>query len=82
MHLTGIGRLAFGDPNGLTKSEKDTNGEVLRSYAKANAELLGFDPERGPIAAPSFHPMFRATSEGVDIDMVVELVQTQQTSFD
>jgi len=48
--------LVFGDPNGLTKAEKDTNGEVLRAYAKVNAPRLGFRPNAEPIKAPSFHP--------------------------
>lgn len=80
--LPKIAGLAFGDPNGLTKNEKDKNGEVLRRYAKTNATKLGFDPALGPIEAPSFHPMFRPRSDGrVDVDMVVELVQTQHVNF-
>src|ERR1700730_18214633 len=80
--LPSIGGLAFGDPNGLSKIEQDTNGEVLRSYAKANAKLLGFDSGRGPIDVPSFHPIFRPRLDcRVDVDMVVELVQTQSANF-
>jgi hypothetical protein len=70
--------LVFGDPNGLTKEEKDTNGDILRAYAKANAEKLGFPPDHGPIEAPSFHPIFRIGPHGnLIIDMVVELVETR-----
>ena len=69
--------LIFGDPNGLTREEQDHNGKLLRAYAKANAEALGFDRDHGPIAAPSFHPIFRIGPHGDLItDMVVELVET------
>jgi hypothetical protein len=75
--------LQFGDPNGLTKSEKDTNGGVLRAYAKANAQFLGFDPASGPIDAPSFHPMFHMEKDGsLYVNMVVELVQTVRVPLD
>lgn len=82
--LPDISGLVFGDMKGLTKSEQDTNGQILRKYAntKSNAERLGFDLKQGPIAAPSFHPVFRPRADGrVDVDMVVELVQTQKVSF-
>jgi hypothetical protein len=70
--------LQFGDPNGLTDAEKDANGDLLRSYAKANANLLGFPVDHGAIDAPSFHPMFRIGPRGDLItDMVVELVETR-----
>ena len=73
--------LLFGDPNGLTTEEKDTNGRVPRAFAKKNAKLLGFrDPE--PIAAPSFHPMFQTGQDGrLYVNMVVELVQTVEKDF-
>jgi hypothetical protein len=75
--------LQFGDPNGLTKLEKDNNGDVLRAYAKTNARLLGFDPEAGSIQAPSFHPMFHMGQDGsLFVNMVVELVQTIRIPFD
>jgi hypothetical protein len=75
--------LVFGDPNGLTKDEKDNNGDVLRKYAKINAHLLGFDPDAGPISAPSFHPMFHMGKDGsLFVNMVVELVQTVRAPFD
>lgn len=71
--------LVFGDPNGLSKQEKDTNGDVLRAFAAANARTLGFDPEMGKIEAPSFHPMFHMGQDGrLFVNMVVELVQTMQ----
>ncbi len=70
--------LVFGDPNGLTKDEKDTNGDILRAYAKANAKKLGFPDDHGTIEAPSFHPMFRIGPHGnLIIDMVVEFVETR-----
>jgi hypothetical protein len=68
--------LKFGDPNGLTRKEQDENGNLLRAWAKANAERLGFDP-KVEIEVPSFHPMFRIAQSGeLKIDMVVELIQT------
>jgi hypothetical protein len=80
--------LVFGDPNGLTRAEKDINGSVLRQYAEENAERLGFnaDPDL-PLEfkpyAPSFHPVFRIAQDGsLRTDMVVELVQTQRVPFD
>ena len=81
--LPPVNGLVFGDPNGLTKEEKDQNGDVLRAYARANAALLGFDPNAGPISAPSFHPMFHPSRDGsLFVNMVVELVQTVRVSFD
>ena len=73
--------LVFGDPNGLTTDEKNTNGKVLRAFAARNATLLGFrGPE--PIAAPSFHPMFHTGQDGrLYLNMVVELVQTVEKDF-
>ena len=75
--------LLFGDPNGLTGDEKGINGNILRAYAKTNAERLGFAPKAGPIEAPSFHPVFHLDEEGrLYINMVVELVQTVMLPFD
>jgi hypothetical protein len=81
-------KLVFGNPNGLTKEEKDINGAVLRQYAEDNAARLGFDadpslaPELKPYA-PSFHPVFRIAPDGsLRTDMVVELVQTRRVHFD
>lgn len=80
--------LVFGGAHGLTKEEKDRNGEILRQYAWENAERLGFDadpalpPHRQPYA-PSFHQVFRVSAAGqLRIDMVVELVQTRRVPFD
>ena len=74
--------LVFGDPNGLTRDEKNTNGEVLRRFAQQHGRVLGLDLKRGAIAAASFHPMFH-TGEygGLFVDMVVELVQTERVAF-
>jgi hypothetical protein len=80
--------LVFGDPNGLSKEEKDINGKVLRQYAEENAERLGFNADPSlPLEfkpyAPSFHPVFRIAQDGsLRTDMVVELVQTQRVAFD
>jgi len=80
--------LVFGNPNGLTRAEKDINGAVLRQYAEDNAEQLGFGkvkslpPQLRPYA-PSFHPVFRIDPDGsLRTDMVVELVQTRKVPFD
>ena len=76
--LPPVAGLIFGDPNGLTDEEKDTNGKILRDYARANASLLGFPQDHGPIDAPSFHAIFRIGRHGNLItDMVVELVETR-----
>jgi hypothetical protein len=85
--LSPIRGLVFGDPNGLTKSEKDVNGRVLRAYAREreNAAALGFDMrENGKdIEVPSFHPTFRIGADGsLKVDMVVEVVQTRFVDFD
>ncbi|HYK19754.1 MAG TPA: hypothetical protein VEV42_03405 [Pyrinomonadaceae bacterium] len=75
--------MVFGDPNGLTKKEKDTNGAVLREYARVNAEKLGFDPNGNFISVPSFHPAFRITPDGsMRIDMIVEMAQQADVYYD
>lgn len=80
--LPTVDGLQFGDPNGLTKSEKDNNGDVLRAYAKTNGRLLGLDPAFGKIQAASFHPMFHMGEDGrLFVNMVVELVQTTRRPF-
>ena len=80
--LPAVAGLTFGDPNGLTDEEKDHNGGILRDYAKANAAPLGFDPAFD-IEPESFHPMFRTGEDGsLRIDMVVELIQTQDRDVD
>ncbi len=81
--LPRVSGLLFGDPNGLTRAEKNNNGDVLRKYAHDNAELLGFDRNSGPIQASSFHPMFHMGEDGgLFVNMVVELVQTVRLPFD
>ncbi|MBA2733052.1 MAG: peptidase M4, partial [Acidobacteria bacterium] len=80
--LPDVDGLIFGDPNGLTRDEKDRNGDVLRAYAKKNAALLGFLPDRF-ISVPAFHPAFRVAPDGsLRIDMVVEMSQTYDALFD
>lgn len=78
--------LIFGDPNGLTRKEKDDNGKLLREYAVANATELGFRPvvDRDSfISVPSFHPAFRIAPDGsMRIDMVVEMAQKQNIPYD
>jgi len=67
--------LVFGDPNGLTRKQKNDNARVLKRYANENASALGFDPH-ADIEVPSFHPMFRTDEDGsLKVDMVVEMVQ-------
>ena len=81
--LPPVDGLLFGDPNGLNKAEKDTNGRILRAYAKANAKLLGFAAGAGPIQACSFHPVCHLNDDGrLFVNMVVELVQTVWVPFD
>jgi hypothetical protein len=81
-NLPSIAGLIFGNLNGLNQRQKRVNGQVLGTYAKENAARLGFDLKRGPIAVSSFHPVFRPRTDGrVDVDMIVELVQTQKVSF-
>lgn len=81
--LPTVDGLVFGDPNGLTQAEKRTNGPILTRYARHNAAALGFDISRGPVAANSYHPMFRLGEDGVlRIDMVVELIQTTKEFVD
>jgi hypothetical protein len=80
--LLPVSGLIFGDPNGLTKEEQDHNAAVLHAYATAHAVDLGFDPALD-IYPESFHPMFRTDEDGsLRIDMVVELIQTQDRNVD
>jgi len=80
--------LVFRNPNGLTKTEKDINGKILRKYAQDNAARLGFDDDprlalQFKPYAPSFHPTFRIGPDGsLRTDMVAELVQTKRAPFD
>ena len=80
--LPDVEGLIFGDPNGLTRAEKDHNGDVLRKYAQDNAVKLGFRPGKF-ISVPSFHPAFRLTPDGtMRVDMVVEMAQTADIPYD
>ncbi|MEO6390398.1 MAG: peptidase M4 [Pyrinomonadaceae bacterium] len=80
--LPAVDGLVFGDPNGLTREEKDINGPLLRAYAKKNAGRLGFWPDL-PVEVPSFHPAFRISPDGrLRVDMVIEMVQQYDTPFD
>lgn len=78
--------LRFGDPNGLTREDKNHNGDLLRRYAVENASQLGFQPGVQPdsyISVPSFHPAFRLSPDGsARIDMVVEMAQQVQVLWD
>ena len=80
--------LIFGNPNGLTNAEKDINGQILRKYARDNAQALGLDPDpklppENLPRVPSFHPTFRVASDGgLRLEMVVEVVQTRRVNFD
>ena len=68
--------LIFGDPNGLSVEEVDINGDVLREYAAANAEKLGFRPNAF-ISVPTIQPAVRVAPDGsVRIDLIVEMAQT------
>ncbi len=74
--------LIFGDPNGLTRTEKKHNSELLRQYAQDNAETLGFRAGEF-MSVPSFHPAFRVTPDGgMRIDMVVEMAQKADIPYD
>jgi hypothetical protein len=76
--LPPVDGLIFGDTKGMTGEEQNKNGEVMRAYARANAQLLGFAPDHDPIAAPSFHTLFRMGPDGtLLVQMVVELVETR-----
>jgi hypothetical protein len=76
--LPPVDGLMFGDTRGMTRAEQDGNGAVMRAYAAKNAQLLGFAADHGPIAAPSFHTMFRMGRDGtLVVQMVVELVETR-----
>jgi len=80
--LPPIDDLIFGSPNGLTKVEKDTNGEVIRAWADKNRAALCLDP-RLPVGVPSFHPVFRTKDNGrLRVEMVVEIIQSREAKFD
>jgi len=73
--------LAFGDPNGLTKEQKDDTRTVLDNFMAKHATALGFDPAL-PVDFASFHPSFRINQDGsLRTDMVVEAVQERMVPF-
>ena len=83
--LPPISKLVFGDPNGLSRDDQNTNGNILREYIRANAKLLGFwtDQKGQDIEVPSFHPTFRVGADGgLKVDMVIEAVQTRMAKLD
>jgi hypothetical protein len=76
--------LDFGDPNGLSRQQKETNAQVLKRYAnlRANKKKLGFDADF-EVAVPSYHPTFRIDHDGsLGSEMVVEMVQRRDVAFD
>jgi hypothetical protein len=80
--LPPIEGLVFGSPNGLTNTEKDHNGDVLRDWASKHRKALGLDPNL-PLTVPSFHPVFRTKANGrLRLEMVVEVIQSRQAPFD
>jgi hypothetical protein len=84
LHLDPVTGLDFGDPNGLTHAQQETNKKALVAYVDnpINKEKLGFDP-RLPVDVPSFHPVFRVSPDGsLRTDMVVEMVQRRDAYFD
>jgi hypothetical protein len=82
--LPDVEGLEFGDPNGLTRAEKDKNGDILRAYAAKYAARLGFNPDPNLyISVPSFHPAFRSMPDGsMRIDMVVEMAQQEMIDYE
>jgi hypothetical protein len=86
LNLEPVTGLDFGDPNGLTDAQKNTNKRALKAYvAKAsNKRKLGFaENPRLPVDVPSFHPVFRVNPDGsLRTDMVAELVQRTDVHFD
>ena len=81
-HLPPIEGLVFGSPNGLTNTEKNHNGEVLRAWATKHRAALGLDPNLS-LTVPSFHPVFRTMANGrLRLEMVVEIIQSRQAPFE
>ena len=76
--LETVDGLEFGDPNGLTKGEKDKDGGLLRAWAEKHRRRLGFAGD-AELEVPSFHPVYRTDASGaLKIDMIVEVVQTRR----
>lgn len=86
--LPPIQKLEFGDPNGFTPAEQQRAADALRSYfadpqVRKQYAALGVLDLASPIDIPSFHPVFRIGEDGaLRTEMVVEVVQERQTSFD
>ncbi|HMG24043.1 MAG TPA: hypothetical protein VK607_22060 [Kofleriaceae bacterium] len=76
--------LAFGDPNGLTRSEGDEVAAALHAYFDRREIRTAFelDPEL-PVGVPSFHPVFRIAEDGsLRSEMVIEVIQERSAQFD
>lgn len=76
--------LDFGDPNGLSRAQKQRNAKVLKAYSNdpPNKKRLGFDVDR-EVTVPSYHPTFRIDHDGsLRSEMVVEMVQRRDVDFD
>jgi hypothetical protein len=86
LDLDPIHGLDFGDPNGLTDAQKDTNKAALAAYLQnpATREKLGFSRDLSfQVDVPSFHPVFRINPDGsLRTDMVVEILQCRDAWFD
>jgi hypothetical protein len=81
-NLPPIEGLVFGSPNGLTRVESNSNGDLLRAWAKKHRSALGLDP-RLPVDVPSFHPVFRPKDNGrLRVEMVIEIIQSRPAAFD
>ena len=85
LHLDPIKGLDFGDPNGLTEPQKQTNKAALAAYLSnaVNKEKLGLSREPAVrVDVPSFHPVFRVNPDGsLRTDMIVEIVQQRDALF-
>jgi hypothetical protein len=82
--LPPIDNLEFGDPNGLTKKEKDAAKAALKAYVavRENRVALDLDPDLD-VQIPSFHPVFRVAADGsLRTELIVELIQERSADFD
>jgi hypothetical protein len=72
--------LDFGDPNGLTREEQETDKKVLTAYFNDpdHKARMGFEAAI-EVDVVSFHPVFRLNADGsLRTDLVVEAVQECQ----
>jgi hypothetical protein len=70
-----VAGLAFGDPNGLTRAQRDACKPALVALLTEHRESLGF-ADGLELDVASFHPVFRVNEDGsLRTDMVVEVVQ-------